>query len=340
MRPFDHELTLPEAEGARSPSARRFDPPLVKIRGRIGRGWTWRELIGALDEILAGTGGSADSAARHGGIHLDGRPVEPAEPPDAIAPGTRVAVYAHIREPEVPALPDAAVLVEGPGWIAVDKPAWLPMQRTRASRLGTLEAAVRERMGDSALVAVHRLDRTTSGAALFARDRETASLVQSALADRRAEKRYLAVVSPAPSCEVFEVAGWIGRRAHPRRFAFAMLDPEVDDLAHPGLRARESHSRFRVLAREGDRALVEARPVTGRTHQLRVHLAHVGSPILGDDLYGEAWRVGAPERALLHASHIDVSLPDGRHVGGDAPLPADLASAMPRTVDRSAQSSN
>ena len=94
-------------------------------------------------------------------------------------------------------------------------------------------------------------------------------------------------------------------------------------------RARHSRTRFRVLARDAASASVEALPVTGRTHQLRVHLAHIGSPILGDDLYGPGWAVGAPERTLLHAARLEVRLEEGATIAVEAPLPGDFRAFMP-----------
>ena len=335
MPRFDCEVTLPEPEEERerSPAALRYDPPLVKVRAALGEAWAWPALLDAVEERLAGTGAHVAAVLRHGGLHLDGRPVDHATPPSDIASGTRLTVYGLVREPEVPPLPSTAFVAEGPGWVAVDKPAWMPMQRTRASSEGTLEGAVRETLGDPSLIAVHRLDRTTSGVALFARGRETASRIQGALGDRRAEKRYLAVVGPPPARDAFEVEGWIGRKAHPRRFAFAMQggvsEASLDLARQQGIRPRHSRTRFTVLARHAGSSLVEARPVTGRTHQLRVHLAHVGSPILGDELYGAPWVPGAPERTLLHAARLEVDLGNGQTFVAEAPTPEDLRAASP-----------
>jgi 23S rRNA-/tRNA-specific pseudouridylate synthase len=149
---------------------------------------------------------------------------------------------------------------------------------------------------------VHRLDRQTSGVALFARGRERAAELGRAFATRRIEKRYLACVSPAPREDEFAVRGFLGRVAHPGRFKFGLFDAPAEGL-------RESATQFRVRARCARGATVEALPLTGRTHQLRVQLAAYGAPISGDDLYGPPYAPGAPHaaaRVLLHAAELAI----------------------------------
>ncbi len=319
--PFESlEITPAQPEGPRSAAALRHDPPLAKARLVTGRALAWGEFLAALGEALGVFGTGVPRALWHGGLHVAGRPIDPDRPPQEVVAGSRVAVYAFIREPAPRGGFAPRVLDEGAGWLAVDKPAWFPMQRTRASFRVSFEGALREALNEPGLIAAHRLDRTTSGVALFARNRESASVIQSRLGEREVTKQYRALVHPAPPEDSFEVSGLLGRVAHPRRFAFGMLGSD----APPEHRARPSESRFRVLERQAARTLVEARPITGRTHQLRVHLAHVGSPILGDELYGRRWEQGDPERALLHASRIRLRFPDGGRIDVEAPDPADF----------------
>jgi 23S rRNA-/tRNA-specific pseudouridylate synthase len=234
-----------------------------------------------------------------------------------VAAGSWVAVYAFEREPETVGFAAARILHDGDGLVAVDKPPWLPMQRTRATARLSLEAALRALLGDDSLVAVHRLDRQTSGVALFARGRAGA-WASHAFAARRVAKRYLAVVAPPPARDVFEVAGFLARVPDPARFRFA-LHAE----ARPG--ARDSLTRFRVSERWAELALVAARPETGRTHQLRVHLAAAGSPIAGDALYGALVPAG---RVLLHAAALSLERPDGSSLCLEAPTPADVRDGL------------
>lgn len=219
----------------------------------------------------------------------------------------------------------ARVLFDGDGLVAVDKPPWLTTQRTRATSRLSLEAALRELLGDASLVAAHRLDRQTSGATLFARG-SAGAWVSHAFAARRVAKRYLAVVTPPPERAEFAVEGWMARAPDPARFRFALHPAQ-----QPG--SRWSSTRFGVIERGERRALVEANPETGRTHQIRVHLAAAGAPIVGDDLYGAA----AAERVLLHAAELSLLRPDGAPLRVEAPVPADIGE--PAQIPRSSTGS-
>jgi 23S rRNA pseudouridine1911/1915/1917 synthase len=300
----------------RSPDAERFDPPVVVRRFVVDRTLGLPELLSEAAARLEGTLASAERALRHGGIHVNGRPVDATAPPGSVAAGSWVVVYAFEREPEPVPFEAERVLHDADGLVAVDKPPWLPMQRTRASARFSLEATLRERLGDPSLVAAHRLDRQTSGVALFARG-AAGAWVSRAFAARRVAKRYLAVAAPPPERDAFEVSGWLARAADPARFRFALHTGE-----RPG--ARWSLTRFRVVSRHAGGALVEAQPETGRTHQIRVHLAAAGAPIAGDALYD-----GAPsaERVLLHAASVALVRPGGSELLVEAPVPADVRAA-------------
>jgi 23S rRNA-/tRNA-specific pseudouridylate synthase len=138
------------------------------------------------------------------------------------------------------------------------------------------------------------------------------------LAARRVAKRYLAVVAPPPERDAFAVEGFLARTPDPARFRFALH-------AEPRDGARWSVTRFRVRERRAGRALVEAQLETGRTHQIRVHLAAAGSPIAGDDLYGAS---AAAERVLLHAAALSLARPDGSTLRIEAPVPADVRDGL------------
>lgn len=308
----------------RSADAERFDPPLVVRRFVLERELGVSSLLGEIERRLAGTRASAERAFWHGGVHVNGRPLDPEAKPEPAAAGAKVAVYAFEREPEPIRFERAGVLYDGDGLVAVDKPAWLPMQRTRASARLSLEAALREELGDATLVAAHRLDRQTSGVAIFARGRAGAWAARE-FAARRVRKRYLAVAAPAPARERFEVEGWIARAPDPARFRFALAAEPVA----PG--ARFSRTAFRLLARGRARALLEAQPETGRTHQIRLHLAAAGAPVAGDDLYGPPYAPGAASaapRVLLHAAALALCRPGGRPLELAAAPPPDLGSAL------------
>jgi 23S rRNA-/tRNA-specific pseudouridylate synthase len=316
--------TLAEPESvARSPEAERFDPAVWKARWIPERPLDWRDFLADAALRLGPRAPDLAGALWHGGLHVSGAPVDPERPPAVIPAGGWVAIYGFVREPEPVALDPARILYDADGLVAVDKPPWLSMQRTRASFRGSLEDQLKRLLADPALWAVHRLDRETSGVALFARGGARAAELGRAFAERRVAKRYLACVAPAPRDDAFAVHGFLGRVAHPARFKFGLFDA-------PGEGRRESATRFHVVARGPRGARVEAIPVTGRTHQLRVHLAARGTPIAGDDLYGPAFAQGAPhaaERTLLHAAELTLPRAGGA-LAISAPEPAELAAFL------------
>jgi 23S rRNA-/tRNA-specific pseudouridylate synthase len=305
------------APSCRLPDAERFDPPLVVRRFVVEAELSLAELLAEVAIRLEGTAASAGRALWHGGLHVNGHPLEGDAPPRAVPGGAWVAVYAFEREPEPVAFDPARVLHDGDGLVAVDKPPWLPMQRTRATARLSLEAALREVFGDDSLVAVHRLDRQTSGVALFARG-AAGAWASRELAARRVSKRYLAVVAPPPQRDAFAVEGYHARAPDPARFRFALFASQCQ-------KARWSLTRFGVEERRGARALVEAQPETGRTHQIRVHLAAAGAPIAGDALYGSLAPAG---RVLLHAASLELARPGGSPLRIEALVPADLRDGL------------
>lgn len=206
------------------------------------------------------------------------------------------------------ASPSIVVLDERPALVVVAKPPGLPTEPTRdparPSVLSLLRAALA--LPPAAfLQAPHRLDLDTSGVLLVARDRAMAAALGEAFRVRAIEKTYLAVVHGSPEA----AAGtWSSFLAPVERSARATRWGSV----RAG--GKKAVTDWRVLRRDGDRSLVECRPRTGRTHQLRVHLAEAGHPIVGDEHYGaprgEHARVG---RFLLHAWRLVLPA-----VGGEA----------------------
>jgi len=287
----------------------RYDPPLLRHRFVTTRRLGAAELLAATQAGAGWEDARIESMLHHGGLHLDGRPHARAEIPASVPAGTRVDAYAFAREPEPVPFGVERVLEARADWIAVDKPAWLPTQATRASRRLSLEACLREQVGCPALAAVHRLDRETTGVVLLAKTPEAAARLGRAFASGGARKRYRALVAPAPRTARFEVSGWLGRVLDPRRYRFALRDA-------PACGFRWSHSRFEQLGERRGGALVACEPATGRSHQLRVHLAAAGAPIVGDALYGGV----AAERLALHAEELELSL-EGERIAVRAPLP-------------------
>jgi len=230
-------------------------------------------------------------------------------------------------------------LARGPGYLAVYKPAGLPVHPSAHYWHNTLTALVRERYGeDSGLNMAHRLDRETSGIVLFGTDPASTRQLKMAFRDGLVKKRYLALVHGdlAQSCEVD-----------------APIGPASDSVIRlrMGVRSDGQPSHTELIPRErfGDHTLVEAHPHTGRQHQIRVHLEHLGHPVVGDKLYGHPDRFfltivahgGMPpelkstlmlERHALHAAHIRFPVPDGSGAEAQvhAPLPPDMESLITR----------
>jgi len=187
--------------------------------------------------------------------------------------------------------------------VAVDKPSGMPSHPTFARRTGTAlqlaeELLRRRERRKVPLWPLHRLDTATSGLLLFAKTQAAARAVNQNFARRRVAKRYVALVAGVPRAETGEI-----------RLALA----EGHLRTEPSREGKEAVTRYRLLEALSSRAaLVELEPLTGRMHQIRVHLAAVGHPVVGDAKYGPA-HAGAAPRLMLHASRIELPHPrDGR----------------------------
>jgi tRNA pseudouridine32 synthase/23S rRNA pseudouridine746 synthase/23S rRNA pseudouridine955/2504/2580 synthase len=220
------------------------------------------------------------------------------------------------------------VLWSAEGLVAVDKPAGVPVIPGRSEAGGPpLRERLEAQLGRRLWV-VHRLDRDTSGVLLFALDARAHRAASLAFEQGRGDKRYLALVSPPlPGALRVEAALVPARRSRMR-------------VAVAGEQGKDAVTELVPLETFGDVALVEARPLTGRTHQIRVHLRHAGAPLLVDPQYGRpepvterrlgrASDVVVLDRTPLHASRL--VLPGGEGlppVDVSAPLPEDMARAL------------
>jgi len=244
------------------------------------------------------------------------------------------------REPAVVLRYD--VLFEDDALLVIDKAAGLPVHPSGRYHRHTLTALMRERLGSThGWVMAHRLDRETSGVMVFGRGGKASSSLKRAFHRRRVEKRYLALcrgkLDEAVSIDV--PLGLGGSRIRikmtERPLDQGGLDActDVQPIAHGSFRGE-------------DITLVRAFPRTGRQHQIRAHLAHVGHPVLGDKMYGidEQWFIdisenGRPmaeldehlglDRHALHAEHIRLPHPStGAPVEFEAPWPDELAEIL------------
>lgn len=169
---------------------------------------------------------------------------------------------------------------------------------------------------------VHRLDMGTSGVIIAARTQPAAAFLSEAFASREAKKTYLALVKGTlPQAD----EGMIDRSlVKVEEGGRARMIP-----ARAGRKgAQQARTGWRVLARNGDKALMQLRPETGRMHQIRVHLMSIGCPILGDALYGEGQATGA--RVMLHAARLEMPHPAGGILSLAAPVAADFIAAAER----------
>jgi 23S rRNA pseudouridine1911/1915/1917 synthase len=203
-------------------------------------------------------------------------------------------------------LPPESLLYEDAELIAVNKPAGINSQRTPYQLKGTLEFWVSEYFKSHGNIeparVVHRLDRGTSGAMLFPKHQRAAAWLSAHFHDGVVDKRYLALVSGRPEQELWTVAAPIGKVSSAR---YGIVSG-----------GKSAVTEFRLLSSSGGISLVEARPLTGRTHQIRVHLESSGLPIVGDTTYGGAVAV----RMMLHCAEMTFRNPEGKEIQICAPL--------------------
>ena len=206
------------------------------------------------------------------------------------------------------------ILYEDGEALVVDKPGGLPMDRPRAGG-----ASLDDHLGDLRLgfqrppVPVHRLDADTSGCLLLARNPKALKRFAAAFEARQVTKRYLGILAGIPA----DKEGTI-------ELALSKISSAAEGWRMiPARKGKPALTEWRVVAESEGRALVEFRPVTGRTHQLRVHSASgIGIPLLGDPVYGDgkgAWRT------MLHAVALEVPREGKPPVAATAPWPAEFA---------------
>lgn len=208
-----------------------------------------------------------------GRVRLNGHAVDEAT---LVAPGDEVA-YRHLRSEEPPAPPTPPVLYQDNWLLALHKPDCIPVNPSGVYYFTCLAILARERFGDRGLTPVHRLDLETSGPLLLARRRKEVRHFQALFDDKSIRKRYRALVHGAFPPELREIAGRIVPDRDSRIATKLRLEPGEG----------EQHSLTRILGvtRRGDFSELLLEPVTGKTNQLRVHLAAVGHPIVGDKKY-------------------------------------------------------
>ncbi|MFC3100178.1 RNA pseudouridine synthase [Altererythrobacter lauratis] len=206
------------------------------------------------------------------------------------------------------------ILYEDGEALVIDKPGGLPIDRPRKGGL-SLEARLDElRLGfQRQPQPAHRLDTDTSGCLLLARNPKALKRFNQAFENRQVGKTYLGILAGIPADKEGTV-----------ELALAKISSaEKGWRTIPAKKGKPSITHWRVLAEVGGRALVEFRPETGRTHQIRVHAASgIGIPLLGDPVYGTP---AGFARTMLHASRIELGREGKTPIAAHAPLPADFA---------------
>lgn len=161
---------------------------------------------------------------------------------------------------------------------------------------------------------VHRLDRDTSGLLIIAKNPESAAHLQRQFAERTAKKTYIAITDGKPKLNAAKIDLPIGR--NPSAPSTFRIDPN----------GKPAQTTYHVLAENDTQSLVKLKPTTGRTHQLRVHLAHLNAPILGDRVYGKS----SDYRMMLHAQKLEITLPSGERKVFEAAIPDEFRRVLPR----------
>lgn len=257
-------------------------------------------------------------------------------PDSLVSPGFAFALLKEAEpEPDTPL--DFGVVHDDGMLLVVDKPAGLPVHPTARYYAHTFTTIARARYPDRKIDPAHRLDRETSGLLACGTAPEWTKALKRSFADGRVEKRYLALTEGWPVDDRFEVDAPLG----------LTLQSAVRVRMHVHAEGQPSRTAFEVLERrsapDGARiALLSCEPRTGRQHQIRAHLLHAGTPIVGDKIYGRdelifdrfTKRALTPEdhatlrlpRQALHASRLTIPHPaTGAPITLAAPLPPDLA---------------
>jgi 23S rRNA pseudouridine1911/1915/1917 synthase len=248
---------------------------------------------------------------------------------DLVETGQKITVIAQLEEPHVaPEDLPLEILYEDSDLLVVNKEAGMVVHVGAGAKSGTLvnallghAAKLSTEGGDERPGIVHRLDKMTSGLILIAKNNLAHRRLSEMFKGREVHKTYLALVHGRITAENGQINRPIGRDPHHRT-----------RMRADGIAAREALTKFHVLRRLGQFTLVEAMPFTGRTHQIRVHLASLGHPVVGDTTYGAPakLRFGKLEeptlpRTFLHAAKLALAHPiTGASLNFEAPMPDEL----------------
>ncbi|MEZ4219039.1 MAG: RluA family pseudouridine synthase [Myxococcota bacterium] len=293
-----------------------------------------------IDVVLAAIARVSRSQAKRwveaGRVWVGDAPVARASLVLAIGDRVAAAPPEPVRAEALPEPIPLDVVFEDEHLIVVDKPAGLVVHPAPGHARGTLVNALlhhaRELAGIGGVLRpgiVHRLDQGTSGILVAAKTDAAHQALAVQFHDHTIERRYQAIVRATPSADEGRVDAPIGR--HPR---------DRKRMSVAAKSGREAHTRWCVAARfaRSERALLDVRPETGRTHQIRVHLSSVGMPLVGDPVYGGGRGTGREKqlgRPALHAAELGFAHPaTSVRMRFTAPLPADLEALLAHYRER------
>jgi 23S rRNA pseudouridine1911/1915/1917 synthase len=263
-------------------------------------------------------------------------------PNTKVAAGENYILRRHARA-EPPCPRNIAIAYQDDDVMVIDKPAGLPVHSTAKFYFNTLTRIMLDTMGEG-LQLCHRLDRETSGLVVVAKNKSTASLIKQAFAAKTVRKTYVAVVVGHPSWPVVDSGDEFVVDAPLR------LSEPGDRTELVGVRmitdgrGQPSKTKFSIIATSNHYTLLRCRPVTGRQHQIRAHLAFAGFPIVGDKIYTHGDRAfiefcdrgWTPElatrfvlwRQALHAAEVDFPHPDGTRRVVSSTIAKDMADLL------------
>lgn len=253
---------------------------------------------------------------------------QPSRPSYRVQVGDEVVVRVPVEMPE-PVVPEDIpldIIYEDDTLLAVNKPAGMVVHPALGHPSGTLVNAVLAHCPQIADVGgleragiVHRLDKDTSGLILIAKDEATRAALQRQFKRRRVVKTYLALVEGQVQPREGVIEAPVGRDKRQRKRMAVVR------------RGREARTTYRAVEYFADHTLLEVRPYTGRTHQVRVHLAWLGYPIVGDRVYGHRRQRLLRDRHFLHAAQLRFTHPNvDEEVDFKAPLPPELSAVLRR----------
>lgn len=227
----------------------------------------------------------------------------------------------HKPEPNIAITPSPAyldslqqrILYEDNTLLILNKPAGLAVHGGSGLAFGVIEAMRALRPEAAFLELVHRLDRDTSGCLMIAKRRSVLRQLHDLLRERKMSKRYLAVVQ----------GQWQGGKRRVEKALEKNILQSGERMVHVNQNGKAACTWFTPLAIQPLASLMQVEPLTGRTHQIRVHAQYSGHPVIGDKKYGESCALGIPcSRLLLHAASLDIPLAERIQVS--APLDEDF----------------